>query len=54
MINILAFLIGLAVFVVALVALIASKLDVFVAGIDLGLGVAVILLTYPSVVNRSQ
>ena len=53
MINVLVFLIGLAVFVVALVAIVASKLDLFTAGIDLGISIAIMLLTYPTVLNRS-
>jgi len=52
MINILAFLLALAVFVIAIVAMVANRLDLFAGGIDLGLSIAVILLTYPSVLNR--
>jgi hypothetical protein len=49
MIQVIAFLFGLAVFVVAIVAMVASKLDLFAGGIDLGLSIAVILLSYPAV-----
>ncbi|HEY7419285.1 MAG TPA: hypothetical protein VH593_29145 [Ktedonobacteraceae bacterium] len=53
MIHTLAFLIGLAVFVVALVAMVAAKLDIFAGGIDVGLSIGLILLSYPAVLNRS-
>jgi hypothetical protein len=51
--NLVAFLIGLAVFVLAVVLMVASRVDLFQGGIDIGLSVAVIALTYPSVLNRS-
>ncbi len=53
MTSLLAFLLALAVFIIAIVSLVATKLDVFDGGLILILSVAVILLTYPSVLNRS-
>jgi hypothetical protein len=54
MTQVFAFLLGLAVFVVAIVGMIATKLDLFVGGIDLALAIALILVTAPAVyLNRS-
>jgi hypothetical protein len=52
--NILAFLLALAVFVVAIVYYLVLKQDFIAGGVDLALSIAMIVLTYPSVLNRSS
>jgi hypothetical protein len=53
MINLLAFLLALAGFVVSVVALVSTRLDLVDGGILLVLSLALMLLSYPAILNRS-
>ena len=50
--TLIAFLLALAVFVLSIVYFLALKQDFVSGGVDLALSIAIIVLTYPTVLNK--